>query len=241
MNTAICFTEVRFQKKPNPRWGGHKDRVSFNPFPLSNGHLDRVSFLLNQTGHLDPDHHTLGVSCFDYKSLENKNGEEESQPSNKRTQVSIFSQVLKTRVELWTLIWLEALICVLEYCVLLLYWMSSSECFGVLNGGGWGVFIAPTTKTVVGEGCCRWTHQTVRCVSHVTQPLGFWRFRPLELWHLGAPDSPVPHWTGTVHCLVRLLSLLWLCANCLRTVQLLVDRCASEPLLRCHTGQSDEL
>jgi hypothetical protein len=40
--------------KPTPRWGGHKDRVSFNPFPLSNGHLDRVSFLLNQTGHLDP-------------------------------------------------------------------------------------------------------------------------------------------------------------------------------------------
>jgi hypothetical protein len=47
--------------KPSPRWGGHKDRVSFNPFPLSNGHLDWVSFLLNQTGHLDPykDHHNL--------------------------------------------------------------------------------------------------------------------------------------------------------------------------------------
>jgi hypothetical protein len=40
--------------EPSPRWGGHKDRVSFNHFPLSNGHLDRVSFLLNQTGHLYP-------------------------------------------------------------------------------------------------------------------------------------------------------------------------------------------
>jgi hypothetical protein len=29
---------------------------------------------------------------------------------------------------------------------------------------------------------------SVRCASHVTQPLGFWRFRPLELWLLGAPD-----------------------------------------------------
>jgi hypothetical protein len=50
----------------------------FQLFPLSNGHLDRVSFLLNQTVHLDPhkDHHTLGVSCFDYKPLENKNEEE---------------------------------------------------------------------------------------------------------------------------------------------------------------------
>jgi hypothetical protein len=34
-----------------------------------------------------------------------------------------------------------------------------------LNGGGWGVFIAPTTKTVVGEGCCRWAHRTVRCAT----------------------------------------------------------------------------
>jgi hypothetical protein len=33
----------------------------------------------------------------------------------------IFSQVLKTRVELWTLIRSVALICVLECCVLLLY------------------------------------------------------------------------------------------------------------------------
>jgi hypothetical protein len=34
-----------------------------------------VSFLLNQTGHLDPSQGPpqLGVSCFDYKCLENKN------------------------------------------------------------------------------------------------------------------------------------------------------------------------
>jgi hypothetical protein len=88
----------------------------------------------------------------------------------------------------------------------------------ILDSGGWGVFIAPTTKTVVGEGYCWWVHRTVRCASHVTQSLGFWRFRPLELWHLGAPDSPVLHRTGTVHCLVRLLALLWLCVNCARTV-----------------------
>jgi hypothetical protein len=45
------FEDLRKPKAPN---SGHKDRVSFNPFPLTNGHLDRVSFLLNQTGHLDP-------------------------------------------------------------------------------------------------------------------------------------------------------------------------------------------
>jgi hypothetical protein len=34
-----------------------------------------------------------------------------------------------------------------------------------LKCGGWGVFIAPTTKVVVGRGCCRWTHRTVRCAT----------------------------------------------------------------------------
>jgi hypothetical protein len=83
------FVLPRFgSKEPSPHWGGHKDRISFNPFRLSNGHLDRVSFLLNQSGHLDPhkDHHTLGVSCFDYKCLENKNEEEEIQPSKQEQQ-----------------------------------------------------------------------------------------------------------------------------------------------------------
>jgi hypothetical protein len=47
-------------------------------------------------GHLDPykDHHTIGVPCFDYKLLENKKEEEESQPSNKsnkRTQVDLLT------------------------------------------------------------------------------------------------------------------------------------------------------
>jgi hypothetical protein len=28
-----------------------------------------------------------------------------------------------------------------------------------------GVFIAPTTKPIVGEGVCRWVHRTVRCAT----------------------------------------------------------------------------
>jgi hypothetical protein len=50
---------------------------------------------------------------------------------------------------------------------------AMAENLDALNGSGWGVFIAPTTKTTIGEGCCRWAHRTVRCASHVTQPLGF--------------------------------------------------------------------
>jgi hypothetical protein len=46
-----------------------------------------VSFLLNQTGHLDPSQGPpqLGVSCFDYKCLENNKEEEESDPSDKNS------------------------------------------------------------------------------------------------------------------------------------------------------------
>jgi hypothetical protein len=44
-----------------------------------------------------------------------------------------------------------------------------------------GVFIAPTTKVAVGEGCCRMAHRTVRCYSHVTQPLGFDRWSS-DMW-----------------------------------------------------------
>jgi hypothetical protein len=81
------FVLPRFgSKEPSPRWGGHKDRVSFNPFPLSNGHLDRVSFLLTSHGSLRPhkDHHTIGVSCLAYKALEsNKWKEKKSKQANK--------------------------------------------------------------------------------------------------------------------------------------------------------------
>jgi hypothetical protein len=75
------------------------------------------------------------------------------------------------------------------------------------------------------------------------------RVRPLELWDVGPPDSPVVHRTVTVHCLVRLLALLWLCVLCPRTVALSADHWTRplrwRPLLRlahrtvrCHTGQS---
>jgi hypothetical protein len=99
-----------------------------------------------------------------------------------------------------------------------------------------GVFIALTTKPTVGEGCCRWAHRTVRCASHITQPLGFWWFWPLELWQLGTSDSPVPHRTTTVQCPVCSDSALWLYRALLRTVAFGSDRWSQplrwEPLLR---------
>jgi hypothetical protein len=57
---------------------------------------------------------------------------------------------------------------------------AMAENLDALNGGGWGVFIAPTTKTTVGRadvdgrtGQSGAPPDTVQCASHVTQPLGF--------------------------------------------------------------------
>jgi hypothetical protein len=73
-----------------------------------------------------------------------------------------------------------------------------AENLDALKCGGWGVFIAPTTKMVVGmtavEGRTRQSGappDTVRCASHVTQPLGFDRGAS-DMWATGqsggAPD-----------------------------------------------------
>jgi hypothetical protein len=77
-----------------------------------------------------------------------------------------------------------------------------AENLDALKCGGWGVFIAPTTKVVVGEGCCRRAHRTVRCASHVTQPLGFdrwssdkWGHRTVR-WCTGQSGAP----PDTVRC-----------------------------------------
>ena len=63
-----------------------------------------------------------------------------------------------------------------------------AENLDTLKCGGWGVFIAPTTKVAVGKaviegrtGQSGAPPDTVRCASHVTQPLGFDRWSS-DMW-----------------------------------------------------------
>jgi hypothetical protein len=69
-----------------------------------------------------------------------------------------------------------------------------AENLDALKCGGWGVFIAPTTKLTVGGGFCRMAHRTVRCATGhcpVCQPCHqAVRVQPLELLTCGPPDSP---------------------------------------------------
>jgi hypothetical protein len=69
---------------------------------------------------------------------------------------------------------IQSIWCVLEWSLLLLYWMRCLECLDGYEWGGWGVFIAPTTSIAVWE-------------AHA----------------MGVPDSPERHQTGTVPCPVR--------------------------------------
>jgi hypothetical protein len=112
---------------------------------------------------------------------------------------------------------------------------------GCLEWWWLGVFIAPTNKTAVGEaavdgrtGQSDAPPDTIRCASHVTQPLGFWRFRSLELWQSRPLDS---------HCSLSgapsgaALTLRELSAHCSRCQSIVgVDRCAGS---RCSAGTPD--
>jgi hypothetical protein len=125
---------------------------------------------------------------------------------------------------------------------------------GCLEEWWLGVFIAPTTKMAVGEGCCRMAHRTVRCTTGhcpVRQPRHpTVRVRPLELLTCGPPDSPVVHRTVSVHCSVRLLVpaltsaravALFTVDFCRRPLAQLAVAPLAHRTVRCYTGQSDEL
>jgi hypothetical protein len=116
---------------------------------------------------------------------------------------------------------------------------------GCLEEWWLGVFIAPTTKMAVGEGCCRWAHRTVRCVTGhypVRQPRHpTVRVRPLELLTCGPPDSPVVHRTGPVHCPMRHLApaLTYARAVALFTIHCRLLQTTVGVVSRCFAGTPD--
>jgi hypothetical protein len=118
------------------------------------------------------------------------------------------------------------------------------------SGGGWGVFIAPTTNSTVGEAVYRWAHWTVRCATSqcpVRQPrhptvrvLTVSTVGALTSWGTGHYGAATRQVLFTVRC------AFWRCSDSARTIRALftlqvtvgVDRYACQPLLRWHTGQS---
>jgi hypothetical protein len=102
-----------------------------------------------------------------------------------------------------------------------------------------GVFISPTTKVAIGEGFCRQAHWTVRCASHVTQPLG------VDRWSSDKWGHRTVRWcTGqsmfTIQCAICACSDFCACsprivAHCSPFVD---DRWRCSRYSAWHTGQS---
>ena len=140
-----------------------------------------MNFSSQSTGTLSPykDHHTIGVSCFDYNDLGNKKGGRRKSDPSARAQkntakLSLLVTIALSGIGTWRDFDSLYLCLVLNALALVLNVLA--ENLDALKCGGWGVFIAPTTKVAVGEAVYRRAHRTGRCASHVTQPLGFDRW-----------------------------------------------------------------
>jgi hypothetical protein len=143
---------------------------------------------------------------------------EESDPSNKSTK-NTNKHSLKS-LGGWNEFWHLERLWYFDLCLrlnaLALVLNEKLRKLGCLRWWWLGVFIALNHQQVVRGGCCRWVHRTVRCASHVTQPLGFWTF-----WQLEASSSSGTGQSGATldrHC--SLFGALWLCRGLLRTVAL---------------------
>jgi hypothetical protein len=103
--------------------------------------------------------------------------------SNEHGKISLLVTIALSGIGTWRDF--DSLSLCLELNAIALILNVLAENLDTLKCGGWGVFIAPTTKVAVGDGCCRMVHRTVRCVTGhcpVRQPRHpTIRVRPLEL------------------------------------------------------------
>jgi hypothetical protein len=110
-----------------------------------------VSFSSQSIGTLSPrkDHHTIGVSCFDYKELGSKN---RARAQKNTTKLSLLVTIVLSGIGTWRDFDSLHLCLVLNALAIVLNVLA--ENLDVLKCWWLGVFIAPTTKVAVGEGCC---------------------------------------------------------------------------------------
>jgi hypothetical protein len=192
----ICFTEVRFLQTYSPlRWSRRPGL--FQPFPSLKRSL-RPSELLfsikrNTKFPQGPPHNWCLLPWLQLSLITRRMRKKRSDPSARaqtNTNVALSSHYL-----IWSdsglgrgfvLFGVSRIECYSSCNVLKVGNLDAIEC-GVV-----GVFIAPTTKIWSLEGCCRMAHQTVRCAtgtircaSHVSQPLGFYRWSS-DRWGLWA-------------------------------------------------------
>jgi hypothetical protein len=126
-----------------------------------------------------------------------------------------------------------------------------AENLDALKCGGWGIFIAPTTKLTVGEGFCRMAHRTVKSPGRWVLTVG-----ASDMWATGQSDgAPDSHYSlsgapsgaaltsarAGVNCSLLLFRCRRPLALCSRYSAGTPDSPVLHRTVRCYTGQSDEL
>ena len=160
-----------------------------------------MSFSPQSIGTLSPhkDHHTIGVSCFDYKCCGNKNGEEEKRSKRKSSKNTAKLSLLVTIAlsGIWTWRDFDSLYLCLVLNALTLVLNVLAENLDALKCWWLGGIYSPNHQSGRWEGLLSYgTSDTIRCASHVTQLLGF------DCWS----SDMWGHRTVTVHCPVRHLA-----------------------------------
>jgi hypothetical protein len=192
----ICFTEVRFLQTYSPlRWSRRPGL--FQPFPSLKRSLrpSELLFSINRNTKFPqgPPHNWCLLPRLQMSLITRRMRKKRSDPSARaqmNTNVALSSHYL-----IWSdsglgrgfdLFGVSRIECYSSCNVLKVGNLDAIEC-GVV-----GVFIAPTTKNGRWETTVAWrTGQsgappdTVRCASHVSQPLGFDRWSS-DLWGLWA-------------------------------------------------------
>jgi hypothetical protein len=139
--------------------------------------------------------------------FENKNEEEESDPRTRaqrtRTKHSLKSLSGWNDIGAWR--GFDSIELCLGVNALALVLNEKLRKLGCLEWWWLGVFIALNHHIAVGDGCCRWEHQTVRCATGhypVRQP----RHPTVRVRTMSTVGGFVFEWhqIGTVHCPVCL-------------------------------------
>jgi hypothetical protein len=162
----ICFTEVWFLQTYSPlRWSQRPGL--FQPFPSLKRSLRLSELSPYLTGHLDPARITTRLVSLVLVTKHLRTRNEEGRKRSKRKNSKEHKYHSLTSHYLIGMIFglgrgFDLFVCVFGVKSRALVLNAMAENLDALKCWWLGVFIAPTTKVAVRDGCCRMAHRTVR-------------------------------------------------------------------------------
>jgi hypothetical protein len=162
---VICFTDVRFLQTYSPlRWSQRPGL--FQPFPSLKRSLRPSELLFSIRRDTKSPQGLPHNWCLLPLLQLSWNQERMKKKSNPSARAQMNTNISLSLVTIWLELFLDlgedliSWLCLVLNAIALV-WGVKAENLDAMNGGWLGVFIAPTTKGAVGEGCCRMAHQTL--------------------------------------------------------------------------------